>query len=311
MRKLIRNAVRFTVATLALGLLPFAAAPAQAAAGSFRLSAGEQLGTNARLVSPNGQFVLVMQADGNLVEYAPGNRAVWSTGTNRAGSIVRMQTDGNLVVVAPGNISVWWTGTNGNPNAALELQDDGNAVVYGAGHVARWFSGVRTGGGSSSGGSGGSGTGGRIASIARGEAADASRNHENGANCNYYSGALSAGSKCAGGWRSEAWCADFARWVWGRAGVNTSGLTAGAISFQAYGTKRGTWHAGSSLAGVQAGDVLGWHFGGGSGDDHVGVVVAVGADSVTTVDGNYGNRITTRTIRRGTAGVSGYAHPQS
>ncbi|GAA2712049.1 CHAP domain-containing protein [Actinoplanes palleronii] len=307
MRNLVRHAVRLTVAALTLSLLPFAAAPAQAAAGTFRLSAGEQLGTNARLVSPNGQFALVMQSDGNLVEYAPGNRAVWSTGTNRAGSIVRMQTDGNLVVVAPGNISVWWTGTNGNPNAALELQDDGNAVVYGAGHVARWFSGVRTG----SGDSGGSGVGARIASIARGEAANAARNHETGTNCNYYSGALSAGSKCAGGWRSEAWCADFARWVWGQAGANTAGLTAGAISFQGYGTKRGTWHAGASLTGVQAGDVLGWRFGGGTADDHVGVVVAVGADSVTTVDGNYQNRITTRTIRRGTAGVAGYTHPQS
>ncbi|MFI5933376.1 CHAP domain-containing protein [Actinoplanes sp. NPDC051494] len=301
MRKLIHHAARLTVAALALSLLPFTAVPAQAGAGTFRLSAGEQLGTDARLVSPNGRFVLVMQSDGNLVEYAPGGVAVWSTGTNRAGSIVRMQTDGNLVVVAPGNISVWWTGTHGNPNAALELQDDGNAVVYGAGHVARWASGVRNGGGG--------GAGDRIASIARGEAANPGRNRENGANCNYYSGALNVGSRCAGGWRSEAWCADFARWVWGQAGVNTAGLTAGAISFQTYGTSHGTWHSGSALAGVQAGDVIGWNFGGSTANDHVGVVVAVGGDTVTTVDGNYNDRITTRTIRRGTAGVSGYTHP--
>ncbi|MEV4276004.1 CHAP domain-containing protein [Actinoplanes xinjiangensis] len=306
MRKFVRTAVRLAAATLALGLLPLAATPAQAGAGTFRLSAGEQLGVNARLVSPNGQYVLVMQSDGNLVEYAPGNRAVWSTGTNRAGSIVRMQTDGNLVVVAPGNISVWWTSTHGNPGAALELQDDGNAVVYGAGHVARWASGVPGGGNG-----GGNGIGDRIASIARGEAANAARNKENGANCNYYSGALNAGSRCAGGWRSEAWCADFARWVWRQAGANTTGLTAGAISFQSYGTRRGTWHGGSSLAGARAGDVIGWNFGGSTSNDHVGVIVAVGTDTVTTVDGNYNNRITTRTIRRGTAGVSGYSRPQS
>jgi len=43
------------------------------------------------LVSPNGEFVLIMQGNGNLVEYAPGNRPVWATGTNRGGSIARMQ----------------------------------------------------------------------------------------------------------------------------------------------------------------------------------------------------------------------------
>ncbi|MFJ7272331.1 hypothetical protein ACIQV3_37840 [Streptomyces sp. NPDC099050] len=38
-----------------------------------------------------------------------------------------------------------------------------------------------------------------------------------------------------------AWCSDFARWVWGRAGVEDTGtLTAAAISFNAYG--RGVTH---------------------------------------------------------------------
>lgn len=74
-----------------------------------------------------------MQGDGNLVEYAPGNRAVWSSGTNRPGSILRMQGDGNVVIVAPGNQAVWATGTSGNQNATLELQNDGNVVVYGQG----------------------------------------------------------------------------------------------------------------------------------------------------------------------------------
>ncbi|WP_436525363.1 CHAP domain-containing protein [Actinoplanes sp. HUAS TT8] len=301
MNKLI---ARISSAVLALGLLPLAAAPAHAAAGTARLNAGEQLGAGARLVSPNGQFVLSMQSDGNLVEYAPGNRAVWATGTNRAGSIARMQTDGNLVVVAPGNVAVWATGTSGNPNAGVEVQDDGNIVVYASGHVARWASGAQSGGS-------GSGLGDRIATLARGEAANSARNHETGTNCNYYSGSLGTGAKCANGWRAEAWCADFARWVWGRAGANTAGLTPGAVSFQSYGTRRGTWHAGSSLTGVQPGDVIGWNFGGSTSNDHVGVVVAVDASSVTTVDGNYANKISTRVVRRGTTGISGYAHPAS
>src|SRR5690349_15684670 len=144
--------VRYSAAlALSLGLLPLTAVPAQAAAGSYRLANGEQLGSGARLVSPNGQFVLTMQSDGNLVEYAAGNRPVWATGTNRAGSITRMQSDGNVVVVAPGNAAVWATGTNGNPNATLEVQDDGNVVVYAAGHVARWATGAHPVGGGSTG----------------------------------------------------------------------------------------------------------------------------------------------------------------
>ena len=106
-----------------------------------RLLANEQLNSNERLVTSNG-IVLLMQGDGNLVEYAPGNRAVWASGTNRAGSVPRMQGDGNAVIIAPGNQPVWSTGTDNSPGATLELQTDGNLVVYAASHVARWANGV-------------------------------------------------------------------------------------------------------------------------------------------------------------------------
>jgi len=297
MNKLTRYAVRLSAVAIALGLLHATAGTAEAAAGTDRLNPGETLGAGARLVSANGQFVLTMQSDGNLVEYAAGNRAVWATGTARGGSVARMQTDGNLVVIAPGNVPVWATGTSGNPNATLEVQNDGNIVVYATGHIARWASGGR------------SSLGDRIASIARGEAANPARNRERGNNCNFYSGDLGAGTACGGRWAAEAWCADFARWVWRQAGANTGGLTAGAISFQRYGTAHGTWHAGSALDGVQPGDVIGHNFGGATSNDHVGVVVAVSPTTVTTVDGNYANAVTTRTLKRGTTSVSGYTRP--
>jgi hypothetical protein len=117
------------------------AGTAVAAANTDRLNPGETLGANQRLVSPDGQYVLVMQGDGNLVEYAPGNRPIWATGTNRAGSGVEMQGDGNLVVYAPGHVPVWASGTGGVPNLHLEVQSDGNQVLYTSGHVARWASG--------------------------------------------------------------------------------------------------------------------------------------------------------------------------
>jgi hypothetical protein len=46
-----------------------------------------------------------------LVEYAPGNRAMWATGTSSQYSDLEMQGDGNLVVYQPGHAAIWSTGT--------------------------------------------------------------------------------------------------------------------------------------------------------------------------------------------------------
>jgi hypothetical protein len=188
----------------ALTVLPLFGGSAYAAANTDRLNPPEQLNSGERLISPNGEFVLIMQSDGNLVEYAPGNRPVWATGTNRPNSIALMQTDGNLVVIAPGNVPVWATGTSGNAGADTELQSDGNVVVYATGHIARWASGTQVGGTS---------VRDRIAAIATNEAGNPNHNHETGTNCNFYSGALGTGPACGNNWRAEEWCADFAHWV--------------------------------------------------------------------------------------------------
>ena len=153
----------------------------------------------------------------------------------------------------------------------------------------------------------------RIASVASAEYQNPAHRTENpaGSNCNYYSTALNAGSSgCANGWRKEEWCADFARWVWGQAGAVTDKLSPGAISFESYGSAHGTWHSGASLSGIQVGDVIGWHFGGSTSDDHVSVVISVASNgSVNTLDGNWSNAISPRTISPGTSGLSGYTSP--
>jgi hypothetical protein len=138
-RKATNFVIGVTVAAVAFAGI---ATPAFAGAENGTLRQNEQLNPGQRLITPNG-IALVMQSDGNLVEYAPGNRSVWASNTNRAGSILRMQGDGNLVIIAPGNIPVWNTKTNGNPSADLELQNDGNAVVYAQGHIAKWSNGVQ------------------------------------------------------------------------------------------------------------------------------------------------------------------------
>jgi hypothetical protein len=132
----------FVLALATAGIWPVS--PASAAAGTSRLGSGETLASGERLVSPNGHYVLVMQGDGNLVEYAPGNRVIWSSGTSHRESVLVVQRDSNIVIVAPGSHPVWATGTNGRGGQSidLELQDDANIVAYSSpGYVARWASG--------------------------------------------------------------------------------------------------------------------------------------------------------------------------
>ena len=135
-------------AIVAAALGGTSASQASASAGENYLTGQQKLASGQQLVTSNG-ISLIMQTDGNLVEYAPGNRAVWATNTFRAGSELWMQGDGNPVVVAPGGAPMWAAGTSGNPGASLELQTDGNLVVYGTGHLAKWANGVSLSGGSS------------------------------------------------------------------------------------------------------------------------------------------------------------------
>jgi hypothetical protein len=95
------------------------------------LMPGETLSQSQSLDSPNGQYVLWMQDDGNLVLYGPAG-ALFATSTNNQGVRLEMQHDGNLVVYDASHQAVWNSGTQGNAGARLAVQDDGNLVVYAA-----------------------------------------------------------------------------------------------------------------------------------------------------------------------------------
>jgi uncharacterized protein YkwD len=129
------------VVVTALGTATAAAAGPE----TSTLRSGEQLGPGQRLLTPTG-VSLVMGANGNLTEYAPGNRAVWALNTGIAGTALRMQADGNLALVIPGNYAIWTTRTGGNPGATLELAPDGNAAVLSTARVAKWNNGVHIAG---------------------------------------------------------------------------------------------------------------------------------------------------------------------
>ena len=106
----------------------FGAAGTARAAGSV-LSPGAELDTGQSVVSPNGDYRLTMQGDGNLVEYGSDNVAIWASGTRATGSRAVMQGDGNLVVYNKNDVALWATGTDGNPGATLSLDDTGETDV--------------------------------------------------------------------------------------------------------------------------------------------------------------------------------------
>ena len=80
--------------------------------------------------------------------------------------------------------------------------------------------------------------------------------------CNKFSAYWDAGSaNCPHGELSEEWCADFAAWVWQKAGVRfTYGygpgeINAGAASFYEWGLDSGEWHPATSGYVAAPGDV--------------------------------------------------------
>ena len=97
--------------------------------GSDTRGAGQQISSNQYLLSADARFALILQTDGNLVEY--GGRAIWSSGTGGSGANhLVMQTDGNLVLYTASNVPVWQSGTGGTGQAHMVVQSDGNIVTY-------------------------------------------------------------------------------------------------------------------------------------------------------------------------------------
>jgi hypothetical protein len=94
------------------------------------LPPGARMHAGDSLWSPNREFQLSCQRDGNLVLYRKGH-PLWSSGTagRELGECV-MQRDGNLVLFGHDHHPIWTTGTQGNPGSFLSVQDDGNVVIY-------------------------------------------------------------------------------------------------------------------------------------------------------------------------------------
>jgi chitodextrinase len=103
------------------------------------LGSGQLLGAGRTILAPDG-YKVVMQGDGNLVEYSSSGRALWASNTNNnPGAYAVMQLDGNLVVYK-GSRALWATYTNGRGPSHAVIQVDGNFVVYTNAGRATWAS---------------------------------------------------------------------------------------------------------------------------------------------------------------------------
>ena len=121
------------------------------------------------------------------------------------------------------------------------------------------------------------------------------------------------GSNCTKFGPCEAWCADFATWVWRQAGVPSIGRIAWVPALVQWGKQHGTWKAGYDNN-PRPGDLV--IFSG----LHVGIVETVRASGVITIIA--GNTGTENVARRGPASpdrgttmgpasISGYVSPAS
>lgn len=115
--------------------------PVAATYSNNTLASGSTLAPNHFIISPDGESVLRMQSDGNLVlysDFAP----TWSSGTfGKTPTQLIMQTDGNLVIYFSDG-SNWSTDTFGNSGATLTLQSDGNLVLYSSSNSPLWSTGT-------------------------------------------------------------------------------------------------------------------------------------------------------------------------
>jgi hypothetical protein len=102
---------------------------------------------NTTLKSPNGDFKLVLQDDGNMVLFNSANAIIWATnvfpGAGAAPYRLEMQRDGNLVIYNRSNGFVWATNrTSTNGPFRFALQNDSNLVVYDRNNGVVWNKGI-------------------------------------------------------------------------------------------------------------------------------------------------------------------------
>jgi hypothetical protein len=168
-----------------------------------------------------------------------------------------------------------------------------------------------------------------ITDWARYEHDNTAHNREAGPqNCNFYSGYWgNSGDDICGWingsrWRSNEWCADFARYVWRQGGANVSGLDPWAGSFYRANKDNGSYHSKGSGYIPAPGDAVIYDWDGSSPSlgtngwdiDHVGIVESYASGTLTAIEGNTSGGASREGVfrqSRDTSRVVGYVSPRS
>ncbi|WIB60534.1 peptidoglycan DD-metalloendopeptidase family protein [Curtobacterium sp. MCLR17_007] len=133
-----RTVTAVTAVAIALAGALVVAAPAQAATYTALLPAGSKLYPGDSVTSPNGQYRVVMQGDGNLVEYGIGNVVMWASNTaNKPGAVAVARKDGYLVLTMNGVIFAKW-GPNGYTSKGFSVEADGSMRTTDTAGAVRW-----------------------------------------------------------------------------------------------------------------------------------------------------------------------------
>lgn len=114
------------IAAVAAGLVG-TASPASAAPVVYTgtVAAGKTLWPGDSVTSNNGQFQLVMQGDGNLVEYGIGRKVLWASNTSgRPGAFAQIRANGTLAIVY-NNVRVALWGGAGQVGRNFGVRPDG------------------------------------------------------------------------------------------------------------------------------------------------------------------------------------------
>ncbi|UGQ14497.1 protein kinase [Yinghuangia sp. ASG 101] len=93
---------------------------------------------NDAMTSPNGDTVLRLQVDGNLVVYHLGEPTWAADNAWPRGWRAVMQQDGDFVLFDEDGDVLWSSGTGGHPGATLDVRDDGSVVIVDRNDTVLW-----------------------------------------------------------------------------------------------------------------------------------------------------------------------------
>ncbi|WP_189276172.1 lectin [Kitasatospora griseola] len=133
MNKTIRGAAKAAVAVTAAAAAVLGATGSASATSSQGIIAGQSLNVGDSIVSPSGVYQLILQSDGNLVEYrgsGSGRTACWATGTNgSAAHHASYQSDGNFVLYTQYGTALWSSNSAGTAAISVVIANDGVVLV--------------------------------------------------------------------------------------------------------------------------------------------------------------------------------------